>query len=341
MARADIDEKTYSNKRHTSFYLSAGPVDGPVIIFLHGWPELSLSWRHQLPFFAGLGFHAIAPDMRGYGRSSVYEKHEDYRLEESVQDMLDLLDHLSVKQAVWIGHDWGCPVVWSIASHHPDRCYGVGNLCVPYGLERGLDFVIKYVDRNVYPVNDFPAGQWEYMRHYEENFEGATRPMDANPDTMLRAIFRSGSPEGQNQPAMTAYVRKQGWFGGLTEAPDVPRDDNIITQEELSIYVTYLRRNGFFGPNSWYMNHESNLDYSMKALNGRRIDLPTLFLAARYDYTCETVNSRLAEPMRELCSDLTEQIIDAGHWLAQEKPVQVNRAITQWMFKALPELLSD
>ena len=55
MARADIVEKKYSNKRHTSFYLSAGPVDGPVIIFLHGWPELSLSWRHQLPFFAGLG----------------------------------------------------------------------------------------------------------------------------------------------------------------------------------------------------------------------------------------------------------------------------------------------
>ena len=89
------------------------------------------------------------------------------------------------------------------------------------------------------------------------------------------------------------------------------------------------------------MNHESNLDYSMKALNARRIDLPTLFLAARYDYTCETVTSRLAEPMRELCSDLTEQIIDAGHWIAQEKPVQVNRAITQWMFKALPELLTD
>ena len=70
--------------------------------------------------------------MRGYGRSSVYRRHEDYALEHSVADMLELLDALGREKAVWVGHDWGSPVVWSLASHHPERCCGVANLCVPY-----------------------------------------------------------------------------------------------------------------------------------------------------------------------------------------------------------------
>ena len=122
--------------RHTSSYLACGAADAPPIIFVHGWPELSLSWRHQLPCFASLGFRAIAPDMRGYGGSSVYRRHEDYALEHAVADMLELLASTGREQALWVGHDWGAPVVWSIASHHPERCVAVANLCVPYFAER-------------------------------------------------------------------------------------------------------------------------------------------------------------------------------------------------------------
>ena len=69
----DIESHYCETLRHTTHYLAAGPETGPLIIFIHGWPELSISWRHQLPFFAAMGFRAIAPDMRGYGDSSVYE----------------------------------------------------------------------------------------------------------------------------------------------------------------------------------------------------------------------------------------------------------------------------
>src|SRR5689334_17958375 len=71
-----VTENTLETSRHTTFYLACGPEDGPLMIFVHGWPELSLSWRHQLPCFGALGFRAIAPDMRGYGRSTVYDRHE-------------------------------------------------------------------------------------------------------------------------------------------------------------------------------------------------------------------------------------------------------------------------
>ena len=86
-----LTEHTLKTDRHTTFYLAAGPEDGPLVIFVHGWPELSISWRHQLPALAALGFRAIAPDMRGYGRSSVYSQHGNYAQEHIVRDMLELL----------------------------------------------------------------------------------------------------------------------------------------------------------------------------------------------------------------------------------------------------------
>jgi len=111
----EILEHTLRTDRHVTGYLAAGPEDGPVVLFLHGWPELSISWRHQLPVFAGLGFRAIAPDMRGYGRSSTYASTDAYAQEHIVADMLELVDHLGAERAVWVGHDWGAPVAWNVA----------------------------------------------------------------------------------------------------------------------------------------------------------------------------------------------------------------------------------
>lgn len=140
MAGIRISEHVASAGGHETFYLACGPQDGLPIIFVHGWPELSLSWRHQLPCFGALGFRAIAPDMRGYGRSSVYRAQADYAQEHVVADMVRLLDSLGAEKAIWVGHDWGSPTVWHLASHHPERCIAAANLCVPYHtLERGID----------------------------------------------------------------------------------------------------------------------------------------------------------------------------------------------------------
>ena len=88
-----------------------------------------------------------------------------------VRDMIELLESLGREKAAWVGHDWGSPVVWAIASHHPDRCHGVANLCVPY-LPKGVasENYLPFVDRAVYPEDKFPAGQWEYQLFYQENF---------------------------------------------------------------------------------------------------------------------------------------------------------------------------
>jgi pimeloyl-ACP methyl ester carboxylesterase len=331
-------EHIVESARHRTFYLSAGPKDGPLVVFVHGWPELSLSWRHQLPCLASLGFRAVAPDLRGYGRSGVYRTHDAYAQQHVVADMIELLDSLGAEKAVWVGHDWGSPVVWNIASHHPERCLAVASLCVPYWtLERGLDSMIPLIDRRVYPESEFPAGQWEYMRFYEENFAAVTTQFEADPYRLVKALFRKGDPSGHMKPSRTAQVRRDGgWFRGAPVAPDVPRDGDVVSEEDLQVYAEALRRNGFFGPDSYYMNHAANAAYAATAVNGGRLDMPVLFLAARYDYTCESVESRLAEPMRAQCRDLTTKIIDSGHWMAQEKPLQVNAAVTQWLATRVP-----
>jgi pimeloyl-ACP methyl ester carboxylesterase len=334
-----ITEHTVKTNRHTSFYLADGPEDGSPIIFVHGWPELSISWRHQLPAFAALGFRAIAPDMRGYGRSSVYGKHSDYAQEHIVRDMIELLDSTGRAKAVWVGHDWGSPVAWNVASHHPDRCEAVASLCVPYHtIEYGLDNTIALVDRNLYPENEFPAGQWEYMRHYEENFADAIAPMDAHVRRFLKLAFRKGDPAGEGKRAMTSMARKGGGLFGRTELPDVSIDTDVISEEDLSVYASALERNGFFGPSSWYSNHETNAAYGRKAANDGYLDMPALFVAARYDYVCESVHSRLGEPMRKYCRNLSEEVIRAGHWVAQEKPREVNAAFVNWMVTKVPNV---
>src|SRR5205823_234119 len=194
-----------------------------------------------------------------------------------------------------------------------------------------LDAVVPLVDRSVYPVDQFPAGQWDYQFYYEESFDKARASFDVNPRNLIKALFRKGDPAGAGKPSRTAAVRKHGgWFGGGT-APDLPRDADVITEQDLEAYTAALTKNGFFGPDSWYMNHKANGAYARRARNGGKLAMPVLFLHGAYDYTCETMTSKLAEPMRRDCAQLTEVVVNSGHWMAQEQPVAVNAALAKWL----------
>jgi len=336
MSGNPIESRVHRTARHTTHYLAAGPADGPLIVFVHGWPELSLSWRHQLPVFGALGFRAVAPDMRGYGESSVYREHAAYAQSEVVADMLELLDGLGRERAIWVGHDWGSPTVWALARLHAARCTAVASLCVPYfALENGLEGLLPFVDRTIYPEAEHPYGQWDYMKFYEENFARATRVFEADPYLTVKLLFRKGDPADAGKPAFTSGVRRQGgWFGPLDAAPDFPRDDDVVSEEDLAVYAAALRRNGFFGPDSYYMNHARNAAFVAGA--PETLAMPVLFLHARYDFVCETVTSRLADPMRARCRDLSERIVDSGHWMAQERPQAVNAALAEWIATRVP-----
>ncbi|MEM7099053.1 MAG: alpha/beta hydrolase [Pseudomonadota bacterium] len=329
----EIQSSSTSTTRHTTSYLQCGTTNiaAPAMVFIHGWPELGWSWRHQLPFFAEAGFRTYAPDMRGYGHSSTYNSHDAYAQQEVVADMLEFLDHIEADRAILVGHDWGSPTVWSLGRHHPERCLGLANLCVPYNtLENGWAGMLPHIDRALYPEDQFPAGQWEYQCFYEENFAAATAHFDSDPYLVAQLLFRKGNPDSAGQPAGTALTRIQGGFFGAGPMPDLPPDPDVVTEQDLQKFGESLSRNTFFGPDSYYMNHNLNAAYAQTTPDPT-LDLPVLFLHARYDYTCETITSTLAEPMRAACRNLTERIVDSGHWMAQEKPNEVNQHLQNWL----------
>ena len=335
--RVELRAERVETGRHATAWVEAGPSDGALMVFIHGWPEIGLLWQRQLRHFAALGWRCVAPDMRGYGGSSVPGDVASYSVREITADMVELHDALGGAPAVWVGHDWGAPIAWSIASHHPERCRGVVGLSVPY-VARGfaLPNLVPLVDRSMYPEAQYPVGQWDYWLFYRERFGEAARMFEADIPATFSALYRPGTPAGVGKPAITADVRARGgWFGGNPLPPANP-SATILAPDEFAALVDAFAGTGFSGADAWYMNDDANLAFAREARDFGRLRRPALFLHGAWDTVCETVRSSLADPMRADCADLTEATIEAGHMLMVERPGEVNRAIEDWLREKSP-----
>ncbi|KAK1957291.1 alpha/beta-hydrolase [Colletotrichum sublineola] len=339
MAPPTLSENQFAHSGDkTTFYWSAGPSGGPLVILVHGWPANGETWKPQLLALASLGFRVIAPDTRGYGRSSVPKGPEAYALEHHVSDLLALLVHLGRDKAIWIGHDWGAGLVWGFAAHHPDKCVAVCCMAVPYAV-LDPEILISLSNRELYPKDKFPYAQWDYQIFHNEQPEASASQLRHNVPNTVKLLYSSGNPATFGKPAFTSSVSKNGgWFGSAPGAPDVPFETTLFKDDKPAFdrLVAEFERNGFEGPNDYYRNFEANKVYNAKAPNGGRLRFPVLFIEARWDTVCATAISRLSEPMRELCEDLTEVSINAGHWVAFEKPEETNAAIVRWIATKVP-----
>ena len=114
----------------------AGDPEAPPVVLCHGFPELGYSWRHQIGALADAGYHVLAPDQRGYGRSSRPEALTDYDIVHLTDDLVALIDDVGRDTAAIVGHDWGSMVVWGLAQRAPERVAGVVGMSVPF-LPRG------------------------------------------------------------------------------------------------------------------------------------------------------------------------------------------------------------
>ena len=326
--------------RHTTFYLSCGGASATPIVFVHGWPELSVSWRGQLPAFAALGFRAIAPDMRGYGRSSVYPRHEDYALEAIVADMVELLGALGRRRRS------------GSATTGARRSSGRSPRSIPSfatGL-RASAFLISRRGSRSKPRFLSPTGpsiRPTGFRRRNGTISCSIARVSMRRSPVLNATSAGPSARssarairrpGANRRAPPSFAPTAATLARAAAAPDLPRDPAILDEEEERRYASALERNGFFGPCSWYMNWKANLAYAERAKANWRLEMPVLFLHAEYDVICETIVSRLADPMRANCANLTEAAIASGHWMAQEKPVEVNAALAKWLGAQFPAL---
>ena len=325
--------KTIQTARHKTFYWEAGPKNGPLMIFVHGWPEIGLMWRAQVEAFAVQGWHCIAPDMRGYGASSAPSEPQAYALSEIVQDMIELHDHLGGRPAIWVGHDLGSPVIGALTAHTPARSRAMALISVPYSPDAfALSSVLPLVDRTLYPADQYPDGQWDYYRFYLTNFEQSVTDFNANIPGSLSIIYRSGSPASVGKVSRSALItRNGGWFGAAHRSPDVSPDPAIWPAADFAELVKAFTVNGFRPGNAWYLNDDANIAYAHSAPDGGHVFKPVLFIDGDWDGICDITRSHLGDPMREKCPDLTVTVLEGAHWLPLEKKPETNRAIATWL----------
>jgi soluble epoxide hydrolase/lipid-phosphate phosphatase len=232
-------------------------------------------------------------------------------------------------------------------------------------IELGLEEILKTIDRNIYPEDEYPYGQWSYQKFYETNFEQASAFFDADIPAFLRASRVKGNPDNVGKPGALAHVQKDGgWMGGA-EKPDpkyrhIPLEYTVYDSEETYIeFVAAMEKTGFWAADAWYSNHERNRAYTLKnRKNEGNLEFPVLFVShsglfslgvdtlytdltdmlsqihATYDTTCATVdNPKIMANMRRQCKKLKEAKVDASHFVAEEKPAEVNAIIAKWLLE--------
>ncbi len=324
---------SFSTPRHTTHFIECGPAGGALMIFLHGWPELSLMWRAQMEAFAADGWHCVAPDLRGYGGSSAPADNNAYTIEEVVADMAELHDHLGGKPAIWVGHDWGSVVAGALAAHEPRRSRGVVLTSVPYFPHaNALPTLVPLVDRAIYPPDQYPDGQWDYYRYYTTHFEAAVADLDADKAASLASIFRPGDPAGVGQPSPNAMVtRKGGRFGAAHRAPPTRPDPALWPPADFGVLVQTFTAHGFRAPCAWYLNDDANIAYAHAAPDGGRLSRPVLYVDGDFDQINTINGNRYGDPMRAACPDLTVTSLPAGHWLPLERKAEHIQAIRTWL----------
>jgi pimeloyl-ACP methyl ester carboxylesterase len=333
MPNTTLLSRTFSTPRHTTHYLESGPSDGPLMIFLHGWPSLSAMWRAQMDAFATDGWRCIAPDLRGYGGSSAPASNDAYTIQDIVTDVAELHEHLGGQPAIWVGHDWGSVVAGQLAAHAPERSRGLVLTSLAYLPDaNALPSLVPLVDRTIYPANEYPDGQWDYYRYYTTHFEAAVADLDADLAATLAAIFQPGNRAAVGKVSPNAVVtRNGGRFGASHRAPPTKPHPAIWPPADFKMLVQAFKTHGFRPACAWYMNDEANIAYARRAPDGGRLSQPVLFVNGDLDQICTITGNSLGDPMRAACADLTVTSMSAGHWLPLERKPEHIQAMRNWL----------
>lgn len=326
-----ITTHTLPSSKGSLHYLTTGPSTGPLIILIHGWPGLALTWRPQLLHFGSLGYHVAAMDTIGYGRSPAPRGDTSlYSCESLVADQLLLLKHLNRTQAIFVGHDWGCGPLWTLAAHHPEACAAIISISVPYRtLELGVQQLITTVNRDIYPTTTYPYGQWDYMVFYERSGETCTQQFEEASDKITKLVFSKANPSNWRKPSITSTVTTRGaWFATeAADVPDIPLEDTVLDAPLYDVLCESHARNGWWGPTAYYLNHARNAAYNApdRIANGGRLSMPVLHIDPIYDIVCSAEQQPLfLAETRRLCADLRVESVEAGHWANLERPAEVN-----------------
>ncbi|MGH7120527.1 MAG: alpha/beta fold hydrolase [Acetobacteraceae bacterium] len=296
--------------------------EGPLIVLCHGFPECWYSWRHQLPALAKAGFRAVAPDLRGYGRSDRPEEVEKYTILHDIGDIVGLVDALGARPAVIAGHDIGATIAWQAALLRPDRFRAVIALSVPF---RPRAFGGSVPPTTLMPRNEDAVFYQLFLQ---------TPEAEAALERDLRRTFRSLLYSLSGDRPRT--VGGGGFAGGmvprkgpsLTDPAALP---SWVTESDIDVYVAEFTRSGFRGPLAWWRN----IDRSWELLSpfaGAAVTVPALYIAGDRDFV-PTVFSQFIMEQPAMVPKLRPTIMlpGCGHWTEQERAPQVSAAMIDFL----------
>jgi pimeloyl-ACP methyl ester carboxylesterase len=307
---------------------------GPLVLLCHGFPESWYSWRHQINALAEAGFHVVAPDMRGYGKSEQPVAIDRYTIFHLVGDLVGLLDGLEAPTAVIIGHDWGAGIAWQAARLRPDRFRAIVSLSVPFRPRSPAR-----------PTSLMPqTAEAQFYQLYFQEPGVAEAEFEKDPRLTLRAMLYGASGEGVaairaaavnsgRTPGVGMVSRTGGWLPSST----LPLP-SWLSEADLDFYAGEFAHSGFRGPLNYYRNIDRNWEL-MAAFDGTKVTVPALYIAGDYDMVVafpgaaeQIANMKLLVP---LLRDI-RMLPGCGHWTQQERPAEVSAAIIEFL-RGLPD----
>ena len=299
---------------------------GPLVLLCHGFPETSYAWRHQLAALAEAGFHAVAPDMRGYGKTDSPAEADQFTLFHLVGDMVGLLDALGEKTAIIAGNDWGTSVAWQAALMRPDRFRGVVAVGVPMMGQPPIP-----------PTKIFP--QTDEALLYTLYFQTpgmAEAEFERDVATTLRKLLYGASgdagprQEGDGTPNPFGMVsRRDGLLAPLPNPSVLPA---WLSDADLQTFIAAFSESGFRGGLNYYRNLDRNWQLQA-SLSDKTVDVPALYMVGERDVGLAIPGMReMIAAQSALVPQLREPIFlpMCGHWAPQERPDQVSAAIIEF-----------
>jgi pimeloyl-ACP methyl ester carboxylesterase len=340
----------------------------PLVLLLHGFPELAYSWRKVMAPLAAAGYHVVAPDQRGYGRTTGWDADYDgdlgsFRILNAVRDALGLVSALGYREVAMVaGHDFGASVAAWCALVRPDIFRSVALMSAPFAGPPALPF--DTADNPPQPrapepnIHDELARLDRPRKHYQWYY--SARPANADMwhcpqgvHAFLRGYFHYKSADWHgNQP----YPLKSWTAGELAKMPTyyiMDLDKNMaetvaavmpsaaeiaacrwLTEDELRVYSAEYERTGFQGGLQWYRARTQGLfDAELQLFSGRMIDVPSMFIAGKSDWGTYQRPGNFERMQQDACTRMLGcHLIDgAGHWVQQEQPQEVTRLLTGFL----------
>ncbi|KAK9265963.1 hypothetical protein L1049_003487 [Liquidambar formosana] len=291
---------------------------GPLVLLLHGFPEFWYSWRHQITFLASHGYHAVAPDLRGYGDTDAPLSLSSYTLFHIVGDLIGLLDHFGEEQAFVVGHDWGAVAGWYLSLFRPDRVKGLVSLGVPYSPRSPNSKLVEVIRQT--------HGDGYYVCQFQK--PGRAEMAFARYDylTVMKKFLLINKTDSLIAPPDMEII-------DYLETPSVLPP--WITEEELQEYADKFLESGFTGPLNYFRAMELNWEL-LAPWQGSKVTVPVKFITGDKDYGFESEGAKEyveGGVFKKFVPNSEVIILDGHHFIHQEKAQQVSDEILSFLHK--------